>query len=138
MILLIDFVLHTLKSEIWYHPTKMHTFWIWPCYIKYAMLIINKFPGEFLLLVLLLHLSLETTYTFIYQIFFFQCCLLFHFYDEYKVVYKFPCVFFSGVTWNCWKFMLILLKRIYLISFHFNNLYNFPFLLGMWKFKAVF
>ena len=138
MILLIDFILHTFKSEIWYHPTKVHTFWIWPCYIRYPMLIINKFPGEFLLLVLLLHLSLKTTYSFIHQIIFFQCCLLFHFYDEYKVVYKFPCVFFSGVAWNCWKFMLILLKRVYLILFPFNNLYNFSVLLGMWIFKPVF
>ena len=137
MIILIDFLLHTFKSEIWYHPTKVHTLWIWPCYIRYVMLIINKFPGEFLLLALLLHLSLETTYSFIHQIVFFQCCLLFHFFDEYKVVYKFPCVFFSDVTWNCWKFMLILLKRIYFISIHFNNLYNFSFLLGMWIFKPV-
>ena len=138
MIFLIDFILHTFKSEILYHPTKVHTFWIWPCYIRYAMFIINKFPEEFFLLVLLLYLSLETTYSFIHQIFFFKCCLLFHFYHEYKVVYKFPCVFFSGVTWNCWKFMLVLLKRIYLISFHFNNLYNFSFLLAVWIFKPVF
>ena len=46
------------------------------------MLIIDKFPGEFSLLVLLLHLSLETNYIFIHQIFFFQCCLLFDFYHE--------------------------------------------------------
>ena len=109
-----------------------------PAIIRYAMLIVNKFPGEFFLLALLLHLSLETTYSFIRQIFFFQCCLLFHFFDKDKVVYKFPCVFFSDVTWNCWKFMLILLKRIYLISIHFNSLYNFSVLLGMWIFKPVF
>ena len=34
-------------------------------------------------------------------------------------VYKFPCVLFSGITWNCSKFVYILLKRLYFISFHY-------------------
>ena len=35
------------------------------------------------------------------------------------IVYKFPCVLFSGITWNCSKFVYILLKRLYFISFHY-------------------
>ena len=35
------------------------------------------------------------------------------------IVYKFPCVLFSGITWNFSKLMYILLKRLYFISFHY-------------------
>ena len=68
-----------LKVKFYIIPLKCIPSEFDPVIIRYAMLIIDKFRGEFLLLVLLLHLSLETTYSFIHQIFFIQCCLLFIF-----------------------------------------------------------
>ena len=73
------------ESKVLYCPSKGHIFSFWPCYIRYALLIIDKFPVEFSLLLSLLHLSLETTYRFIDQRFFFQFCFLFLFYHEYWV-----------------------------------------------------
>ena len=49
-----------------HHSTEGHTFSFWPCHIRYALLIINKFPVEVFLLMPLLHLPLETTNRFIH------------------------------------------------------------------------
>ena len=58
-ILFSDFILHT-------HSTKGHTSSFWPCYIRYTLLIFDKFSEQFSLLMPLLHLSLETTSRFIH------------------------------------------------------------------------
>ena len=71
----------------------------------YVLLIIDKLPVEFSLLMPLLHLPLETTNRFIHPRHFFTILLsLYFFYHEYKIVYKFPCVLFLGITWNCCEF----------------------------------
>ena len=44
-----------------YHSTEGHIFSFWPCYTRYALLIIDKLPVEFFRLMPLLHLPLETT-----------------------------------------------------------------------------
>ena len=75
LILFTDFILHTFKNLSFFHPTKGHTFSFWPCYLRYALLIIVKFPVELSLLTPLLHLSLETTDRFIYLSNFFTILL---------------------------------------------------------------
>ena len=64
MILFSDFILHTSKKFKFefYHSAKSYTFLFWPCYIWYALLIIDKFSVEFSILMPLLHLSFETAY----------------------------------------------------------------------------
>ena len=63
----------------------------------YVLLIIDKLPVEFSLLMPLLHL--ETTNRFIHPRHFFTILLsLYFFYHEYMIVYKFPCVLFLGIT----------------------------------------
>ena len=52
-----------------------HTFLFWHCYTRYVLLIIDKFPVEFSLLMPLLHLSLETAYRFIHLRYFFTILL---------------------------------------------------------------
>ena len=54
------------KKFKFYHSTKGHTFSFWLCYIRYALLINDKFPVESSLLMLLLNLSLKTTNRFIH------------------------------------------------------------------------
>ena len=68
-----DFILHTFKKFKFkfYRSTEGHTFLFWPCYRRYALLIIDKLPVEFSFLMLLLHLSLETTNRFIHPRHFF-------------------------------------------------------------------
>ena len=81
-----DFILHTLKKFEFkfYHSTEGHTFSFWPCYIRYVLLIIDKLPVEFSLLMPLLHLPLETTNRFIHPRHFFTILLsLYFFYHEY-------------------------------------------------------
>ena len=58
-----------------YHPTKRHTFSFWPCYIRYVMFDYCNISVEFSLLMALIHLSLETTYRFIYLRYFFTVLL---------------------------------------------------------------
>ena len=96
-----DFILNTFKKYKFkfYHSAEGHTFLFWPCYIRYVLLIIDKLPVEFSLLMPLLHLPLETTNRFIHPRHFFTILLsLYFFYHEYKIVYKFPCVLFLGIT----------------------------------------
>ena len=68
LILFSDFILHSFKKFKFkfYHSTKGHSFSFWLCYIRYALLIIDKLPVEFSLLMPLLHLTLETTNRFIH------------------------------------------------------------------------
>ena len=73
-----DFILHTLKKFEFkfYHSTEGHTFLFWPCYVRYILLIIDKLPVEFSLLMPLLHL--ETTNRFIHPRHFFTILLSFY------------------------------------------------------------
>ena len=68
MILICDFIPYTFKKFKFkfYHSTKEHAFSFWPCYIRYTLLVIDKFRVEFSFLMPLLHLSLEPTYRFIH------------------------------------------------------------------------
>ena len=72
-----DFILHILKKFKFkfYHSTERHTFSFWPYYTRYAMLVIDKLPVEFFLLMSLSHLPLETTNRFIYPRHFFTILL---------------------------------------------------------------
>ena len=59
---------------IWviHHLTEGHTILLWPCCIRYALLIIDKFPVEFFFwLSFFLHSSSDTNEKFIYSRFFF-------------------------------------------------------------------
>ena len=47
LILFIGFILHNYKIQVLYHPTEVHTFSFWLCYIRYALLITDNFPEEF-------------------------------------------------------------------------------------------
>ena len=60
-----DFIRHTFKKFKckFYHSPKGYTFSFWPCYIRYVLLIIDKFLVK---LMPLLHLPLKTTYRFMY------------------------------------------------------------------------
>ena len=64
-------------SLSFYCSTKGHTFWFWPCYVRYALLIFDRFPVEFSFLMSLLHPSLETTYRFIHLCISSQFCFIF-------------------------------------------------------------
>ena len=61
-----SFFFFLLLSFTFYHSTKGRTFSFWTCYIRYILLIIDKFPVEYFLLKLPSHLSLETTWGFIH------------------------------------------------------------------------
>ena len=77
-----DFILHTFKKFKFkfYRSTEGHTFLFWPCYRRYALLIIDKLPVEFSFLMLLLHLPLETTNRFIHPRHFFTILLSLYFF----------------------------------------------------------
>ena len=77
-----DFILHTFKKFKFkfYHSTEGHTFSFWPCYIRYVLLIIDKLPVEFSLLMPLLHLPLETINRFIHPRHFFTILLSLYFF----------------------------------------------------------
>ena len=74
-----DFILQTFKKFKckFYHSTKGHNFQFWSCYIRYALLIIDKFLVEFSLLMPLLHLYSEITYRFIHLRISSQFCFLY-------------------------------------------------------------
>ena len=59
--LLISFYIKKL-----YHPTEGYSFSFWPCCMRYCLLIIDKSPAEFSLLMQAFHFSLENTYRFIH------------------------------------------------------------------------
>ena len=82
LILFSDFILHSFKKFKFkfYHSTKGHSFLFWLCYIRYALLIIDKLPVEFSLLMPLLHLPLETTNRFIHLRHFFTILLSLYFF----------------------------------------------------------
>ena len=108
-----DFILHTLKKFEFkfYHSTEGHTFLFWPCYVRYILLIIDKLPVEFSLLMPLLHLPLETAHRFIHPRHFFI-------------------IFFIQVLP---EIVVNFIKRIYFvsyfISFHYTHLMNLTMLL---------
>ena len=62
-----DFILHTFKKFKFKfcHSFEGYTFLFWTLYIRYPLLLIDKLPVEFPLLMPLLHLPLETTNKFI-------------------------------------------------------------------------
>ena len=76
------FILHIIKKFKFkfYYSTEGHTLLFWPCYIRYALLIIDKLPVEFFLLMPLLHLPLETTNRFIHLRHLFTIFLCLHFF----------------------------------------------------------
>ena len=63
-----DFILHTFKKFKFkfHHSTERHTLSFWPCYIRYALLITDKLPVGFSLLMPLLHLPVKTANRFIH------------------------------------------------------------------------
>ena len=91
-----DFIIHTFKEFKFkfYHLTEGHTFLLWFCYIRYALLIIDKLPVEFSILMPLLHLPQETTNRFIHLRHFFTILPSLYFFI--MNIIKFPRVLFSG------------------------------------------
>ena len=107
--------LHIFKSSVLYCPSKGYTFSFWPCYIRSALLIIDKFLVEFSLLLYYCIYLQELQIDLSIKDFSSNFACFFLLIMDIRSVYKFPCVLFLDVTWNCCKFLLILLK----IIFHF-------------------
>ena len=58
-------ILFYILLKKFYHSIEGHTFLFWTCYIRYALLIVDKLPVELSLLMSLIHLPLEITNRFI-------------------------------------------------------------------------
>ena len=115
--------LHLFKSSVLYCPSKGHTFSFWPCYIRSAQLIIDKFLVEFSLLLYYCIYLQELQIDLSIKDFSSNFACFFLLIIDIRSVYKFPCLLFSGVTWNCSKFLLIYF--CYYISFHFIHFKSF-------------
>ena len=124
MILISDFIPYTFKKFKFkfYHSTKGHTFSFWSCYIRYTILVIDKFSVEFSFLMPLLHLSLETTYRFIHLRHFFTIAFFTFFLMNIRQFISFLvfCQILPEVVVNLCKCY----SKEY-ISFHFISQYLF-------------
>ena len=117
LLVILFYILLRNLSFKFYHSTEGHAFLFWPCFISYVLLIIDKLPVEFSLLMPLLHLPLETTNRFIHPRHFLTILLSLYFFlswilDSLLVSLCFVFSYYLKLLW-------ILLKRIYFISFHF-------------------